>query len=63
VRRRSHESSRRERVLDQAGALVSTVTDEQLIEEDVDWFRAFLGEVDPIEFEKHQGPDPPEGPT
>jgi bifunctional DNase/RNase len=46
-------------VLDQAGALVSTEAEQRVIDEDVDRFRAFLDEVDPREFEKHQDPDEP----
>jgi bifunctional DNase/RNase len=46
-------------VLDQAGALVTTDTDEGVIDDEVDQFRAFLDEVDPAEFGKGAGPDEP----
>jgi len=51
-------------VLDEAGALVSVETDDRAIDEDVDRFRAFLDEVDPAEFERHEGQDePPDDPS
>jgi hypothetical protein len=46
-------------VLAEAGALVPARPDEGTIDEDVDQFRAFLDEVDPSEFKKHQGPGEP----
>jgi hypothetical protein len=45
--------------LAEAGALVPARPDEGTIDEDVDQFRAFLDEVDPSEFKKHQGPGEP----
>lgn len=48
-----------EAVLDQAGAFVSVDTGDEAIDDDVDRFRAFLDEVDPAEFEKHEGRDEP----
>jgi bifunctional DNase/RNase len=48
-------------VLDQAGALMSTEHEERAIDDDVDRFRTFLDEIDPADFERHQGPgDPPD---
>jgi uncharacterized protein len=48
-------------VLDHAGALMSTEVEERAIDEDVDRFRTFLDEIDPADFDQHQGPgDPPD---
>jgi uncharacterized protein len=46
-------------VLDQAGALMSTEHEERAIDDDVDRFRTFLDEIDPADFERHQGPGNP----